>query len=295
MNKVGCSIPDRFADPLFEVFDGGDFVLSSWRDVEKSGTEISIYFENAADAPEAKRRLAQALAAVGVEAPVEESQIADEDWRFSYRRHFKTREIGDRLAVVPAWEADATPTPGRERIVLDPGLAFGTGNHETTRACLEFIDALAKERPRGECGSFLDMGCGSGILSIAASKLGFSPVEGFDIDKEAVAAAKDNAAVNGAKAEYRVFALGRAKNASSKDSARPPAPADVAAANILGPLLVKFAKEIDSLVRRDLIISGILTEIYGETLAAFEALGWRERERKTEGEWTSGLLRRETL
>lgn len=292
MNKVGCSIPDRFADPLFEVFDGGDFVLSSWRDVEKSGTEISIYFENAADAPEAKRRLAQALAAVGVEAPVEESQIADEDWRFSYRRHFKTREIGDRLAVVPAWEADATPTPGRERIVLDPGLAFGTGNHETTRACLEFIDALAKERPRGECGSFLDMGCGSGILSIAASKLGFSPVEGFDIDKEAVAAAKDNAAVNGANVEYGVYALGRARR---EPGAFAPQATDVAAANILGPLLVKFAKEIDSLVRRDLIISGILTEIYGETLAAFEALGWRERERKTEGEWTSGLLRRETL
>ena len=291
MNKVGCSIPDRFADPLFEVFDGGDFILSSWRDIEKTCTEISIYFENPADAPEAKRRLAQALAAVGLDTPVEESEIPDEDWRFSYRRHFKTREIGARLAVVPAWEADAAQTPGRERIVLDPGLAFGTGNHETTRACLEFIDGLA-----GEGGSFLDMGCGSGILSIAAAKLGFGPVRGFDIDKEAVAAAKENAALNGARVEYGVFALGRARRAgdgaADKADAFHPAPADVAAANILGPLLVKFAKEIDSLVRRDLIVSGILTEIYGETLAAFEALGWREAARKTEGEWTSGLLRR---
>lgn len=283
MNKVGCIVADELASPLFEVFDGGDFVLSSWRDVEKSGTEIQIYFENDADEPEARRLLSQALDVVGVDAAIVSSRIKDEDWTLSYRRHFKTREIGSRLAIVPEWEAGVVATPGRERIVLDPALAFGTGNHETTRACLEFIDSLS-----GEGGSFLDMGCGTGILSIAAAKLGFHPSTGFDIDPVAVDVARENAARNGVACDYSVYALGKA---SHEDGVRPHA-ADTAAANILGPMLVRFAGEIDSLVRRNLVVSGILDEIYGEVLEAYEALGWREVARKTEGEWTSGLLKR---
>ena len=288
MTFVGCSIPEQFVNPLFEVFDGGDFVLSSSRDVEEPLTRMRIFLEDPSSAPEASRRLQDAMALVGVVATLETGEIPDEDWKLSYRRHFKTENIGDRLVVVPEWELDdwkrKNPMPVREAIVMDPGLAFGTGRHETTKACLQYIDALA-----GKSGmpgaSFLDMGCGSGILSIAAAKLGFSPVRGFDVDPEAVAVANDNAALNGVAVAFDHFALGRGKSLPG-DCAR----YDVVAANILGPLLMRFADEIAPTVGKCLIVSGILTELYPEVLAAYEARGFREESRTTLGEWTTGLL-----
>jgi len=278
MTFVGCSVPERCVNPLFEVFDGGDFVLSSYRDVEEDFNRLRIYLEpgSGPDAAEgASAALRAALDVVGVEAEIETGEIPDEDWKYSYRRFFKTEPVGRRLLIVPAWETN------RERIVIDPGLAFGTGRHETTKACLEYIDELAGE---GFTGSFLDMGCGSGILSIAAAKLGFSPVEGFDIDETAVESAVANAAENGVGVSYRRFALGRGEAPPSG------APYDVVAANILGPLLVRFAGEIAPYVGRRLIASGILSEMYSEVVAAFAAQGFAEISRKTLGEWTTGLF-----
>ena len=202
-------------------------------------------------------------------------------------------------------------------IVLDPGMAFGTGKHETTRACLEYIDEIASVHcltsDLQPSTSFLDMGCGSGILSIAAAKLCFSSVAGFDIDEEAVAASRENAAKNGVQVDYRVFALGKgavtldssieaakglypdlALQGKANDPAvKPFQPADLVVANILGPLLIAFADEIVAYAKKDLVISGILNELYPEVLAAFVARGFCEVSRKTLGEWSTGLLTRE--
>ena len=312
MTKVHCSVPERCVNPLFEVFDGGDFVLSSYHDIESDETEMRIYLEDAAQSPDAARRLADALRVAGCAAEVSTSEVPDEDWKLSYRRHFRTEKIARRLVTVPTWELDdfkASADPdmrARIPLVLDPGLAFGTGKHETTRACLEYIDELAGNGAQ----SFLDMGCGSGILSIAAAKLGCSPVSGFDIDEDAVNASRENAALNGVKVDYRLFALG--KGAVTLDesieaakgvypdlalqerdvgsSATPFAPADIVVANILGPLLIAFAEEIASYAKKTLIVSGILNELYPEVRGAFAALGFSEVSRKTIGEWTTGCL-----
>ena len=292
MTFVGCSVPERQVNPLFEVFDGGDLVLSSFRDVEEDFTRLRIYLENgdAESVSAASKALRAAMEIVGVEASVETGEIADEDWKFSYRRHFKTEKVGRRLLVVPAWEMPQSEA-GRETIVMDPGLAFGTGKHETTRACLEYIDEMAGngERGTGNGESFLDMGCGSGILSIAAAKLGFANVAGFDVDQSAVEAAVENAELNGVKIDFGRFALGRGRTFAG---ANPPSGGkyDVVAANILGPLLVRFADEIVRYVGKRLVVSGILAEIYPEVLSAYEARGFREVSRKTYGEWTTGLL-----
>lgn len=129
------------------------------------------------------------------------------------------------------------------------------------------------------------MGCGSGILSIAAAKLGFSPVFGFDVDQEAVDASVENAAFNGVKVDYVKYGLGaRIRRELPKT--------DLVVANILGPLLIRFAPEIVPCVGRRLIISGILTELYPEVLKTYESYGLREVGRKTFGEWTTGLLER---
>ena len=277
MHRVFSRIDDSLVDPLFELFDRGDFVLSSTRDIENAWAEVQLYFPENGRIEEAKRLLASTLSAAGIDAEVQYAEIPDEDWKLSYRRFFTTERIGSSIAVHPPWE----PYPAGVPVVvtLDPGLAFGTGKHETTRTCLEYIERLA---PEG--GSFMDMGCGSGILSIAASKFGFSPVRGFDCDMEAVEASLRNAAENGVSPEIFKHELGA--------GGTPLAPADVVVANILGPLLVKFADEIAPVPRRHLVISGILAKEYGEVLAAFESRGFAETDRKTAGEWSTGLLKR---
>ena len=299
MTFVSCSIPEQYVNPLFEVFDGGDFILSSYRDIEEDFTRMRIYFEDPSHTEAAKGCLKSAMDIVGVDAPIETGDIPDEDWKLAYRRHFKVEEIGKRLVVVPEWELEdfrrKTRDDKREMIVLDPGMAFGTGKHETTHACLEYIDELAEAMRtsdgRQETRSFLDMGCGSGILSIAAAKLGFAPVKGFDVDQEAVDASIENAAKNGVSVDYIKFALGR-KQSSIQTFEHSNIPYDLVAANILGPLLIRFADEIVPYVGTNLIISGILTDLYPEVLTAYEARGLKEVSRKTLGEWTTGLLTR---
>ena len=270
MTKLFCSVPERFVNPLFEVFDGGDFVLSSYRDVESDLAEMRIFFEEGNPRPQ----LEQALETVGVQAEIFEQSIADEDWKFAYRRHFKTELVSPRILVQPEWEDLAV-------IKFDPGLAFGTGKHETTKASLQYIDELSSEM-RG--ASFLDMGSGSGILSIAAAKLGYTSVRGFDIDIAAVESSIENAKRNAVDVEFFKYALGSVEK-------RDLGVADVVVANILGPLLIRFAGEIAPCVGKRLVISGILNEYYSEVLAAYVEMGFEEISRKTIGEWTTGLLK----
>lgn len=282
MTYISCSVPERFVNPLFEVFDGGDFVLSSYRDIEEPLTRMQIFLPEPAAESDARAALQSALDVVGAEAEIDCGEIPDEDWKLSYRRHFTVENIGRRLVTVPAWEK-VPEDGGRIPIVLDPGLAFGTGKHETTKACLEYIDELAPSG--GAPVSLLDMGCGSGILSIAAAKLGCRPVRGFDVDGEAVDASKANAAANGVSVEFFRYGLG------ARDR-RDIGGADIVVANILGPLLIRFADEIAPCAVRDLVVSGILSELYPEVLAAYEARGFDEVSRRVLGEWTTGHLRR---
>ena len=317
MVKVFAQVDDRYVNPVFEVFDGDDFILSSYHDIEETTSQVQIYFPDAAQTDKAKRCLATALEIVGVDAPVEVSEIPDEDWKLSYRRHFKTERVSPRIYTHPPWEPMPETKDGEIVLTLDPGMAFGTGKHETTKACLQYIDEIASAVQTSSLDarrSFLDMGCGSGILSIAAAKLGFAPVAGFDIDEEAVQASKENAETNGVSVDYRTFALGR--GAVTLDASIEAAkglypdlalqgrvmndecrmmkggfsPSDVVVANILGPLLIAFADEIAGFAPKTLVVSGILEVLYPEVLAAYVARGYREISHKTIGEWTTGLL-----
>ena len=317
MNKVFCLVEEKYVNPLFEVFDGGDFILSSYQDIEEKLTQVQIYFVEDELIEEAKRCLGSALEIVGSNAVLEYAQIPDEDWKLSYRRHFKTEHVSTRIYTHPPWEPMPEAKEGEIVLTLDPGMAFGTGKHETTKACLQYIDEISadiRQTTVGGRGSFLDMGCGSGILSIAAAKFGFAPVAGFDIDEEAVQASRENAVINGVSVDYRVFALG--KGAVTLDESIEAAkgiypdlalqgrvmndecrmmkggfsPSDVVVANILGPLLIAFADEIAGFAPKTLVVSGILEELYPEVLAAYVARGYREISHKTIGEWTTGLL-----
>ena len=281
MTVVSCSIDERYVNPLFEVFDGGDFVLTSYRDVEETSATMQIFVPDASDAPRAAEALVAVGQIVGLDLAPVTGTIPDEDWKLSYRKHFKTEVISPRLVVRPPWET-VTPAPGQKVLTLDPGIAFGTGQHPTTRACLDVIDALAAENADR---TFLDVGCGSGILSIAAALEGFRDVHGFDNDPDAVRNANENAEANGLGALF-----------SDGDLSVPgtAAPADVVAANVLAPVLVRFAREVGALVNPGgrLILSGILDEQYAEVRAAYAALGFTEVSNRLIGEWRTGLFAR---
>jgi ribosomal protein L11 methyltransferase len=197
------------------------------------------------------------------------------DWDERWKRFHVPLLLGGRLYVRPPWEQPAM-RPGVVEVVIDPGQAFGTGTHPTTRLCLELLLGL-----EGSGGSFADLGCGSGVLAIAATKLGFSPVSAFDADRAAVEACSVNAREN-----YVV--LDRVERVDLRSS--PPPLAHVVAANLMRPLLLRVASLMPASPRpRALILSGLLDHEADEVAAAFAPL--REVERRSMKGWTALLLR----
>ena len=211
------------------------------------------------------------------------------------------------LHVRPPWEAPCIDADGPVReIVIDPGQAFGTGAHASTRMCLELLLELAAHTVHREhAGPLLDVGTGSGVLAIAAAGLGFAPVLAVDNERESVHAARENAAVNGVEIEVRRFDLRTQELPWIGDGQRPPAApvgappaapvgappaAPVVIANLLRPLLLALSKTMPH-APAHLIASGLLREEVDEIAGAFgDRLGLRERERRQSGEWAAVWL-----
>jgi ribosomal protein L11 methyltransferase len=207
---------------------------------------------------------------------VSTSEIAD-DWATRWRSFHRPTEVAGALYVRAPWHERVGD--GRLLdIVIEPAQAFGTGSHATTRLCLELLVAL---RDAGEAsGPLLDLGTGSGVLAIAAAKLGFAPVLALDNEPESVDAARENAAANGVSLAVSRFDL--------RDG--PPPPAPVIAANLLAPLLLDLAACLE-VPPRLLIASGLLLDHADGVAHAFAARhGLRERERREQGEWAALLL-----
>jgi len=197
------------------------------------------------------------------------------DWAERWKRFHVPVLIRDRLYLRPPWE-QAAVRPGVIDLVIDPGRAFGMGAHATTRGCLELLLELAEE---GERGSLCDLGCGSGVLSIAAARLGFGPVTALDSDPLAIEATMANARDNG----VRLDRLGRANLREQ------PAPtADFVTANLMCPLLLRVAELMEDRPRA-LIASGLLDHEADKVAAAFSPL--RERRRVLDQGWCALLLR----
>ena len=210
---------------------------------------------------------------------VRTEEVAD-DWDRRWREFHKPLVLDGRLAVRPPWE-DAIGAP--VEIVIDPGQAFGTGAHATTRLCLELMLEVGSG---GAPGGFLDLGCGSGVLAIAAARLGWDPVVALDYDPASVEAAVDNARVNGVRIEVGRHDL----------RVDPVATGRTVAANLLRPLLLAWASRLAAApadaVPETVIASGLLVGEADEVSDAFAALGLAEATRRESGEWAALLLSR---
>lgn len=234
--------------------------------------------------------LAPQLAHAGVKPvgdPVVRS-LGDGDWRDSYKIHFHAWRFG-RLHWVPVWERETFVLPPGDAVLwLDPGLAFGTGNHETTRLCVERLVTLAEEH--GTQGRVIDAGCGSGILALSAALLGFREVSGFDNDAEAVRISEDNAALNGLAGRVHFHTADVVSGLAGRD-----ARADILMANIQADVLMRFARELVAAVAPGgtLVLSGILAHENGQVREAFEkvAPSWSVNARVM-GEWSDVVLTR---
>jgi ribosomal protein L11 methyltransferase len=218
------------------------------------------------------------LSALAGDGKVEISteEIPD-DWADRWRDFHRPVAIGERLVVKPSW-GEVGP-PAEVEVLIDPGQAFGTGSHATTRMCLELLLELA-DAGRAE-GSLVDLGTGSGVLAIAAAKLGFSPVLGCDHEAAALEAARGNAAANHVAIELRRLNL-------RED---PTPPADTLAANLTGPILREVAARLTDPPRR-IVCSGLLRREADEIAAAFSAHGLAEADRRRDGDWAALLLAR---
>ncbi len=194
---------------------------------------------------------------------------------------FHAVKVSERLVITRSWE-DYSAGDDEVVIELDPGMSFGTGQHATTRACLRFIDKASRERP---AATFLDLGCGSGILSIAAARLGLTDIQAVDIDPDAIRVASENCGINGV-AEQVDCAVG---DLATWRSVRR---YDIVAANILANVLVEHVNVIaDNVVPGGmLLLAGIMREQYPGVKDVFERGGFRELDVLAEKEWQSGLF-----
>ena len=212
---------------------------------------------------------------------VETRVIADEDWENNWKQYYKPLPIGEKLVVVPAWEEQ--PADGRVALRLDPGLIFGTGSHATTRMCLEAMETLAAPDKR-----VLDLGCGSGILSIGALVLGCREAVGCDIDPKAPDVAMDNAALNGIGADrFRVYAgdilADRGMRAALGTNF------DIVLANIVADVILPLAPLSREFLAPGgtFVTSGIIDTREPDVRAAFAANGLQIQARHESGCWLS--------
>ncbi|MDZ4198072.1 MAG: 50S ribosomal protein L11 methyltransferase [Kiritimatiellia bacterium] len=245
------------------------------RDDSRADVALEIYFDSAVEAELAARALpADMTQTMAIR------EFEPEEWTESWKRHFQAMDIGDRLRVTPPWMASTKPHPsGRMELIIDPGLSFGTGNHFTTRFCLRQLDRLA---PRVRGATFLDIGTGSGILAIAAARLGASRAVGWDFDPVCVKQAAENARINGVSTLCS-FLL-RDITAGFPDGTD-----DLVCANLYSSLLIEHASSLLNRTREYLMISGLRRTELDAVSDAFARLGAREESRDHDSEW-GGLV-----
>ena len=251
----------------------------------------------AIDWPEPEReQLALALAPLAEPfglalPPLQWSQQGDEDWSLSWKQHWQADPVGKGLLILPAWLPCPPEHAERRLIAMDPGSAFGTGSHPTTRLCLEALELLAARTPEGLAGlRVADLGCGSGVLGLAALRLGAASVAAADTDSLAVRATADNAALNGLTPQVRVQ-LGSVEALAELLEAQP---ADLLLCNILAPVIQALCPAFNTVLAANGVglLSGLLVDQAPALQLALRDEGWQAELTAEQSQWGLMTIRR---
>ncbi len=244
-------------------------------------SRLIAFFDVDIPTAELRRRVERDLDEVEL---VSLAQYTDRSWETAWMKYFEAIELSQRVAVGPPWDQPEAPDDGLA-IVIEPGMAFGTGTHETTRLCARIIDEILQGR---QVANLLDVGCGSAILSMIAAGLGATHVVGIDVDATAIEVAQANIEKNGYS------------NDQIELSTRPLADFDekfeVVVANILAPILLELRESLFDVVAAggDLVLSGISAEQLDDMRAAFKSDDFAEVDCRVDGDWVALHLRRDT-
>jgi len=260
---------------------------AAYFDLESQTSRVSVFVEQGKFSPAGVRKEITAglerIRGFGLNigaAEIEIARIKREDWAESWKKHFKPIEFPS-LLVKPSW-SKMRPAKDQAVVILDPGLSFGTGQHPTTSFCLHEITRCLKS---GTAQSFLDIGTGSGILAIAAAKLGYAPVRAFDFDPDSVRVARANARKN--RVEGKVMLT---RGDITKLPLKPARQFDLICANLISNLLIAERRRIVNRLKPEgtLVLAGILAAEFGDVESAFAKLKLKLHSSRVENEWCSG-------
>lgn len=299
---ITITVPQKYADTaeaIATMVANGGIYIEDYSDLEQQAWEIAhvdlieqdlldqprdivkvhMYLAPDENLAEVLPLFRERLEASGIEYTLSTAGVEQEDWQNAWKKYYHAMDIGKRLAIVPGWEEYQTD---RTVITMDPGMAFGTGTHETTSLCLEVLDERVKGGER-----MLDIGTGSGILAIAALKLGAAEAEGVDIDPMCVRTAGENAERNGVQDRLKVLVGDLSDKASGVYN--------IITANIVAAAILSLAPHVPALMAPDavFIASGIIDTRKDEVLEGLRAAGLDPIEVHEKRGWACIVCRKE--
>ena len=253
----------------------GDLIDESILNADKTVASVSVYLPEDGSAADTVSFLKERFATLGIDARLTISGVCEEDWANSWKAYYKPIEIGEKIVIVPAWEKYTAPE-GKLVVRMDPGMAFGTGSHETTRLVIGLLEKYIKQGQR-----VLDVGCGSGILAICAAKLGAKECRAYDIDPVAVKVARENVKDSGltnVTCDTSDLLRGVDKTGGTYD---------VICANIVADIIIRMTPDVGELMGDNSVIlaSGIICERADDVISCFEKHGLKIVERAEENGW----------
>ena len=252
----------------------GDLIDESILNADKTVASVLVYLAADGGITDTLAFLRGRFSELSIDANITVSGVNEEDWANSWKEYYKPIKIGEKIVIVPAWEK-YTQKEGEIIVRMDPGMAFGTGTHETTRLVIKLLEKYIKSGMR-----VADVGCGSGILAICASKLGAAECKAYDIDPVAVKVANENIKDSGlTNVSCEVSDLLRQVDKSQ--------PYDVICANIVADIIIRMMPDVGALMNESSVIlaSGIIVERSQDVISAFDEHGFNVVERIDENGW----------
>ncbi len=254
----------------------GDLIDESILNADKTVASVSVYLPADSGTADTVHFLKERFSALNIDAKISISGVCEEDWANAWKAYYKPIEIGEKIVIVPAWEKYDAPE-GKLVVRMDPGMAFGTGSHETTRLVIGLLEKYVKDGQR-----VLDVGCGSGILAICAAKLGAKECRAYDIDPVAVKVARENVKDSGLEDTVRCDTSDLLRGVDASGGAY-----DVICANIVADIIIRMTPDIGKFMNDSSVIlaSGIISERADDVIECFERHGLRIIERAEENGW----------